>query len=308
MIHQGPKGEPWAAGGALKVLLDRPLARSMQEGRAAEIERATGAELRPSDRAPGWNGGDMNELYVRGETGPVLKEALRVVIEEVEQSFGPRGTNTIRLKLVVPRWLASVIIGYRGMNVKELCKSTGTLVHIDKDVSSDGDGMEQVANVQGPPSNILDVLGRILQFQQDRNEARLDGPGNAQSAEEAHSERPASLEPRDSEPDASGRPAAPPPPWKLEEHPEAPGEWYYLNTETGATTWELPEDFERAAHASADEDGADYEPLGRPASPPPPWRTVEHPEAPGEWYYLNEDTGETCWELPEEADRPSDTS
>lgn len=84
------------------------------------------------------------------------------------------------------------------------------------------------------------------------------------------------------------------PPWRLEEHPEAPGEWYYLNTETGETTWELPGD----ASDDAPDEGESGTSQGRPPAPPPPWKTLEHPDAPGEWYYLNEDTGETCWELP----------
>jgi len=279
---------------------------------------------------------------VRGSSGPELREALRRVLEEVERHAGARGSS-IRVKIVVQRWLASVIIGFRGMNVKELCRSTGTLVHIDKDVSSDGDGMEQVANVQGPPGNILDVLARILQYQQDRREVRSDsgagGNGAWTASGQGEGEEPredsASCSPRGAcrghgdgeeaeaqveaeEPgedgDASadgppqGRPPSPPPPWRLEEHPEAPGEWYYLNMDTGETTWELPEEVaggegEAGSGAEGEED-AESCAGGRPPTPPPPWKCMEHPEAPGEWYYLNEDTGETCWELPEEAEAP----
>jgi len=37
---------------------------------------------------------------------------------------------------------------------------------------------------------------------------------------------------------------------------------------------------------------------GRPAEPPAPWKLVSHPSTPGEWYYHNEETGETAWEAP----------
>lgn len=37
---------------------------------------------------------------------------------------------------------------------------------------------------------------------------------------------------------------------------------------------------------------------GRPPEPPAPWRLVAHPSSPGEWYYHNEETGETAWDPP----------
>lgn len=88
----------------------------------------------------------------------------------------------------------------------------------------------------------------------------------------------------------------PPAPWRMLEHPEAPGEWYYLNEQTGDTTWDFPEGADNEDNvgcSNAEEEGEG----GRPPTPPSPWKLEEHPDAPGEWYYLNEDTGETTWEL-----------
>jgi len=35
-----------------------------------------------------------------------------------------------------------------------------------------------------------------------------------------------------------------------------------------------------------------------PDSPGPPWVVIEHPEHPGQYYYFNEDTGHSVWDLP----------
>jgi len=35
-----------------------------------------------------------------------------------------------------------------------------------------------------------------------------------------------------------------------------------------------------------------------PESPGPPWVVIEHPEHPGQYYYFNEDTGHSVWEVP----------
>ncbi|CAE7857626.1 unnamed protein product, partial [Symbiodinium microadriaticum] len=37
---------------------------------------------------------------------------------------------------------------------------------------------------------------------------------------------------------------------------------------------------------------------GKPAEPPAPWQLVEVPETPGQWYYWNEETGESSWDPP----------
>jgi len=274
----------------------------MQDGAAAQIEQATGAVLLISD----YGQEDMYELAVSAGKGPALREAMRCVLEEMDRVSGARN-GSFRLKLLVPRWLASMIIGFRGMNVKELCRSTNTQVHIGKDAPGDGEPCEQVACVVGLPSRVLDVLRRILQFRQDRHEARIEPIQNApwnrevRAKEEIsasrHSRGPC-LDEREPSVEPQRQPPTPPPPWTLEEHPEAPGEWYYLNTDTGETTWELPGEEEQE---EVEEEEAESDAGGRPPTPPPPWQTVEHPEAPGEWYYLNEETGETCWELSPEA-------
>merc|ERR1712142_1352452 len=100
------------------------------------------------------------------------------------------------------------------MNIKELCRNTGTLVHIDKDLYNVGDSTEQVVNVQGPPTNVLNVLARILQCQQDHKEVHPeDGSLSAKdgSGKELREDRTSAKDPSNS--DHSGRPSTPPPPW-----------------------------------------------------------------------------------------------
>ncbi|CAE7356848.1 PRP40A [Symbiodinium natans] len=43
----------------------------------------------------------------------------------------------------------------------------------------------------------------------------------------------------------------------------------------------------------------------KPADPPAPWVLMEVPEKPGEWYYWNEETGESSWDAPSQASTPS---
>eukprot|EP00441_Pelagodinium_beii_P014328 CAMPEP_0197654176 /NCGR_PEP_ID=MMETSP1338-20131121/38697_1 /TAXON_ID=43686 ORGANISM="Pelagodinium beii, Strain RCC1491" /NCGR_SAMPLE_ID=MMETSP1338 /ASSEMBLY_ACC=CAM_ASM_000754 /LENGTH=216 /DNA_ID=CAMNT_0043229575 /DNA_START=38 /DNA_END=685 /DNA_ORIENTATION=- len=77
----------------------------------------------------------------------------------------------------------------------------------------------------------------------------------------------------------AGTPAAPPAPWRLAQHPSAPGQWYYYNDETGETRWDPPTEQSEPEPASN-------------------WRQVEHPSNPGQFYYYNEATQETSWETP----------
>lgn len=281
---------PWDHGvsGEIKVLLTDLVSSSLAGPLGEEMSRDTGASIAVAAELYGRT--DLRELNIQASTGPSLRDALQKVLAEVDRhapSFkGQDGAKTVRVKVVVPRWLASTLIGYRGMNIKDICKSTGTLIHVEQWTLGEGDATEQVANVSGCVENILEVFARIHKYHADRCESGADGGHEAHddldnsNGAEGHNDLP-----------------APPPPWKLEEHPDAPGEFYYLNTETGETTWDPPEDPHlREEAGSEDGRGADGAEAG--PAPPAPWITLEHPEAPGEWYFLNEETGETSWEPP----------
>jgi len=72
---------------------------------------------------------------------------------------------------------------------------------------------------------------------------------------------------------------------------EASGTTYYVNEQTGESSWELPQQGEDAQldYSHAQQDDAQVLPAG--------W-TVGLDEASGSTYYYNEQTGETSWQAP----------
>lgn len=285
-----------------KVLLPELVAAVIQDGRGAEIERETGARLQLGTRTSGIaepesepstaeRKEEFRELDIQADTGPVLRSAIRRTLMEVERIVPIKaqdgsGAPHIAMKVVIPRWLASMIIGFRGATIRDICRNTKTVIHIEerRPGMDDSEAAEQIANITGPGKNTLSVFERIHQYGQDSSNGSQKTACQTEEVE-------AVAKVSDGVANEEGRPPTPPPPWRLEEHPQAPGEWYYLNTATGETTWELPtEDCD---------DAADEVRGTRPPTPPRPWKTMEHPQAPGEWYYLNEVTGETCWDLPD---------
>eukprot|EP00439_Symbiodinium_sp_Y106_P033146 s3419_g3.t5 len=312
-----------ASGGEMKVLLPNQVAEDLhQDGVLKDIASKSKASVDLMEAV-----GELHQfveghrlLIIRGQTGSELQAAVEDLLGKARLNGRAHGPGGSKLKILLPRHLAAVVIGRRGANIKDLQRTTGTSVQVENGST----GMDRVATVCGSPAAILNALGRIHSFgTEDEEGAGSDGPDSHDRPYGGH-DNPFHSRPgdhsglyrhdgpddRDSrhgvdDPDGpqaerDGRPCSdeeesledgrrkkrkPPPkpaaPWEVREHPEAPGEFYYLNMETGDTTWERPA-------------GNDAKP-----SAPPPWRVLEHPEAPGEFYYLNEDTGETCWDLPE---------
>lgn len=313
-----------AAGGEMKVLLPNQVAEDLhQDGVLKDIASKSKASVDLMEAV-----GELHQfveghrlLIIRGQAGSELQAAVEDLLGKARLNGRAHGPGGSKLKILLPRHLAAVVIGRRGANIKDLQRTTGTSVQVENGST----GMDRVATVCGSPAAILNALGRIHSFGTEDEEGvgsdgpdshdrpyghghespfqnragdhsgpyRHDGPDGRDSRHGVDPDgpqaerdgRPCSDEEEESLEDNRRKKRKPPPkpaaPWEVREHPEAPGEFYYLNMETGDTTWERPA-------------GNDAKP-----SAPPPWRVLEHPEAPGEFYYLNEDTGETCWDLPE---------
>lgn len=271
--------EKWPnAGGEMKVLLPNAMAEILdRDGVLNEIASKTKATVDLHDAVGGLH--EICEghrlLTLRGR-GSELQAVIQSLLAKAEKMSRRSSGSEAQLKVLLPRFLASVVIGKRGANVKELQRETGTRVQVESGTM----GQDRVTTLSGSSTCICNALGRIHHFGTE------EGDEDAVPETDARDENGRTPHPTPRNPhDGGGLPA----PWELKEHPEAPGEYYYLNTDTGETTWERPQDRPREKREK------------RYKSPPAPWSLQEHPEAPGEFYYLNEETGDTCWELPDNA-------
>lgn len=248
---------------------------------------------------------DKRLLIVSCDAGSGLCEALRHVLIELERFLNSLD-KPFEVTLLIPRWLSSSVIGKKGMNVKELVQTTGCRIQISDDPHKRHSLGNQVCTVNGLGSGILHAIAGIHRLKLERQKATGDEDDDESEEDEADSEiekpqrRLSGSRGRESRRREASRgrhdrrPPSPPSPWELVENPEVRGEFYYHNTETGKTAWELPDEVDSVS--------VDSELSVRPEVLPRPWVMKEHPEAPGEYYYLNEDTGVTDWVLPPEVE------
>jgi len=99
--------------------------------------------------------------------------------------------------------------------------------------------------------------------------------------------------------------------WERATHED--GRTYYINSETDATSWSLPDGFtedqieDYVSESGSTESSSDDEDAASAAATPPPapvaaagkcpWARCTHDD--GRTYYMNEDTDKTSWTLPE---------
>lgn len=94
----------------------------------------------------------------------------------------------------------------------------------------------------------------------------------------------------------SSVPPTAPAPWRVFEVEDTPGKYYYYNEETGESSWDLPTASESQSGRG---DGAQSR---TPPTVPAPWKAVEVDGSPGTYYYYNEETEESSWDMPTESD------
>eukprot|EP00913_Durusdinium_trenchii_P033343 g31215.t1 len=133
----------------MKVLLPNERAEELdREGALKEIANETKATVHLHDAVGGLH--QICEghrlLTLRGQRGAEIQAAVQAVLAKVKG----RKSGT-ELKVLLPRFLASVVIGKRGANIKELQRETGTNVQVEA-----GDmGMDRVTT-EFPAAKPLD--------------------------------------------------------------------------------------------------------------------------------------------------------
>ncbi|CAE7398774.1 DESI2 [Symbiodinium sp. KB8] len=300
-----------AAGGEMKVLLPNQVAEDLhQDGVLKDIASKSKASVDLMEAV-----GELHQfveghrlLIIRGQAGSELQAAVEDLLGKARLNGRAHGPGGSKLKILLPRHLAAVVIGRRGANIKDLQRTTGTSVQVENGST----GMDRVATVCGSPAAILNALGRIHSFGTEDEEGvgsdgpdshdrpyghghespfqnragdhsgpyRHDGPDGRDSRHGVDPDgpqaerdgRPCSDEEEESLEDNRRKKRKPPPkpaaPWEVREHPEAPGEFYYLNMETGDTTWERP-----AGNATGlEKTGMQLSGVG--SNIPPPWAEV----------------------------------
>lgn len=229
----------------MELLAPDEVVKVIRGSQGDEIERLHGVLIEVG-RSYDW-GSSLRKLGIeaQGGGGSSLRDALSMVLDIFDRNqLRSRDEPRLVVKVLVVRELASTLIGFRGLNIQALRSSTGTNIHIDNGEP------QQVVNITGQPANILKVCAQIHALMQDDNASinkpvyRHNGVSKVNMKLDdcnANGDKKSDdgLEHDDQKVlvhNGTCRPQSPPRPWRLEEHPDAPGEWYFLNEETGETT------------------------------------------------------------------------
>eukprot|EP00929_Paragymnodinium_shiwhaense_P118280 TRINITY_DN90215_c0_g1_i1.p1 TRINITY_DN90215_c0_g1~~TRINITY_DN90215_c0_g1_i1.p1 ORF type:complete len:875 (-),score=168.94 TRINITY_DN90215_c0_g1_i1:323-2947(-) len=80
---------------------------------------------------------------------------------------------------------------------------------------------------------------------------------------------------------------------------EHEGDYFFHNVETGEASWDPPVGWEEAQQTAPQDDGFEHGAASGSCAAPGRW-TRMYDESSGDYYYVNEDTGEATWDEPAE--------
>jgi len=177
-----PADESWGKGGktkrvpgtpgsnAFKVLISEYTATAMigkGGGPIKEIQATTGAKIHLSSRGEYYPNTAAQEANVQAPGAEALNTALQHILNKALEADGIQEGQETQLSIVVPKPVASTVIGKGGSNIKELRASTGCKVHIDEATFGTEDAREQSISLTGLPDGIYNAMMQISNWVQE---------------------------------------------------------------------------------------------------------------------------------------------
>merc|ERR1712136_123169 len=128
--------------------LPKAVASALRSARGTEIGRKTAVTFNvQSDR---FRKTDSYLLTANATSGENLRDFCTEVVAELEKYHTSAEHPCFRVQVILERWTASVVIGFKGMNVKSINFETGERGDVD-----------QIANITGESSAILAAFARV---------------------------------------------------------------------------------------------------------------------------------------------------
>merc|ERR1719310_2369587 len=183
----------------------------------------------------------------------------------------------IGVTCVVPQSSATTLIGPQGTHITAIKQDTNTMIRVADWSAGNGDQSEQLVEVAGVPEDVLAALARIRHCVNYQKATQFLDDWISFS----HTSSSDRVEIK-----AKGKKS------------------YGGQVGKGGKGKVKGKGRGRAPDDARGGGPGEGRPGGRPPSPPPPWPLHEDPQEPGSWFFVNEETGQSLWELPADASGP----